>query len=148
LLEAILLNQTLPTAHKRRKNPTVTPAHALKTLFRQVIPNKIPDYALQTLSCFMQKPDVYNRRLVYVSPLFTEPPLRYVFSSEDYVQNAIAFIGAYLPVLHLEVKLAKNAHFQSSKVSIQITPLRFWRARERHESQSFTSTFANSQPAH
>ena len=41
MLEAVLLNQTLPRPHKRGKNPTVTPTHVLKTLFRQVVPNKI-----------------------------------------------------------------------------------------------------------
>jgi len=42
--KTILLNQTLPTAHKCRKNPTVTPTHTFKTLLRKIVTNQIENY--------------------------------------------------------------------------------------------------------
>jgi uncharacterized protein YfdQ (DUF2303 family) len=69
----------------------------------------------------MQRPDINNRRLVNVSPLFTKPFLRNVLPSENYVQNTVTFIRANLPILHLEMKLAKNAHFQRSEISVEFS---------------------------
>jgi hypothetical protein len=148
LLEPRLLNQTPPTAYERRKDPTVTPTHTLKTLFRQVVPNKIVDYALQTLSGFVERPNVYDRRLVDFSPLFAKPLLRDVLSTKNYVQNAITFIRTDFPILHLEMIFPENTHLQSSKVSVKTATLRFKRACERHEPQSLFSILANSQTTH
>ncbi len=83
---------------------------------------------------------------MYVSPLLAKPPLRNKFPSINYVQDSISFIGAYLPILHLEMELAKNAHLQSPKISIEITSLSFRRACKRHKPQFFMSALANSQP--
>jgi hypothetical protein len=143
LLEAILLNQTLPTAHKRRKDPTVTPTHMLKTLFRKVISYKIEDNTLQTFSRFMHRANINDWRLVYLSPLVAEPFLRDVFSTINYVQDSISLIGANLPVLHFEVKLLETPHFQSPEVSVHIAALGFRRACKSQESQSLVSALAN-----
>ena len=64
------------------------------------------------------------------------------------MQNPIALVRAYLPILHFKMKLAKNAHFQSSKVSIKIPAPRLWRARQSHESQPLMPTLTNCQAAH
>jgi hypothetical protein len=85
---------------------------------------------------------------MYVSPLRTEPPLRYEFPSENNMQDSIALICSDLPVLHLEMILAQNTHFQCSKISVQIPTNRLKRTRKRHEPQSLTSALANSQPTH
>ena len=82
------------------------------------------------------------------SPLRTQPFLGDIFPPEDYVQNTITLIRANLPILHFEVKLPINSHFQSPEVSVKIALLSLRRARKRHKPQSFTPTFANSQPAH
>jgi hypothetical protein len=57
---------------------------------------------------------------VYVSPLLTKPLLWNILPPEDYMQNTISLIGAYLPVLHLEAVFPKNPHFQSPEISIEI----------------------------
>ncbi len=83
-----------------------------------------------------------------ISPLLTEPLLRNIFPTKNYVQDTIALIRANLPLFHLEVIFSENAHFQSSKVSVEIAILGLRRARKRHKPQSFTPTLANSQPTH
>jgi hypothetical protein len=64
------------------------------------------------------------------------------------MQDSIALVCSDFPILHFEMIFPKNTHLQSPKISIEITPLRFWRARKRHKPQSFAPAFANSQPAH
>lgn len=67
----------------------------------------------------MQRPDIYNRRFVYVGPLLTKPFLRNVLPTKNYVQNSVTLIRANLPILHLEIELAKNTHLQSPKVGVE-----------------------------
>jgi hypothetical protein len=83
-----------------------------------------------------------------VSPLFTQPLLRNILPTENYVQNPIALVSSYLPILHFEMVFSVDAHFQSPKVSVEIALLSLGRARKRQKPQSFMLTFANSQPTH
>jgi hypothetical protein len=64
------------------------------------------------------------------------------------MQNTVALIRTDLPILHLEMILSENAHFQSPKVSIKITFLGLRRTRKRHKPQTLMPTFANSQATH
>ena len=148
MFETVLFNQTFPRAYKRGKDPTVAPAHALKTLFCQVVSNKIENNTRQTFSRFIQRSDVHDWRFMNVSPLLAKPPLRNILATKNYVQNAITLVSADLPILHLKMILSENAHFQSPKVSIKITSLGLRRTRKRHEPQTLTPTLANSQPTH
>lgn len=104
MFETVLFNQTLPTAYKSGKHPTVAPAHALKTLLRQIVPDEIENNASQTFSRFIQRANIHDWRLVYLSPLVAEPFLRDVFSTINYVQDSISLIGADFPVLHLSAR--------------------------------------------
>jgi hypothetical protein len=82
------------------------------------------------------------------SPRFTKPSLRNKFAAKNNMQNAIALIRAYLPILHLKMKFTINTHLQSPKISIKITAQGLRRTRKRHKPQPLSSTFANSQSTH
>ena len=57
------------------------------------------------------------------------------------MQNLVALIDTYLPILHLEMEFSIYLHLQGPKIRMKIAPLGFRRTCKRHKPQPLTTTF-------